>query len=131
MTNYYTNVAAVGNNILYRGIKDGRRVKLKLAYTPTLFLQSNKNTKYKSLIGEALEPMKFESMREARDFIKKYNEKHGKLRELSFSGAKGLPGDRDTRVKLYDRIVKKFASSVGARARKIDGGSSMIFVLEW
>jgi len=74
MTNYYTNVAAVGNNILYRGIKDGRRVKLKLAYTPTLFLQSNKNTKYKSLIGEALEPMKFESMREARDFIKKYNE---------------------------------------------------------
>jgi len=72
--NYYTNVASIGNNILYRGVKDGRRVKLKLAYTPTLFLQSNKNTKFKSLDGEPLEPMKFESIREARDFIKRYDE---------------------------------------------------------
>jgi DNA polymerase elongation subunit (family B) len=74
MTNYYTNVAAVGNNILYRGVKDGRRIKMKIAYEPTLYLQSNKPTKFKSLGGDFLEPMKFESMREARDFNKRYDE---------------------------------------------------------
>ena len=72
--NYYTNVACVGNNILYRGIKNGRRVKLKIAYTPTLFLPSKKSTKFTTLDGEYLEPMKFESIREARDFVKRYEE---------------------------------------------------------
>ena len=72
--NYYTNVASVGNNILYRGIKNGRRVKLKIAYTPTLFLPSNKQTKFTTLDGEYLEPMKFESIREARDFVKRYED---------------------------------------------------------
>jgi len=72
--NYYTNVASVGNNILYRGIKDGRRVKLKIAYTPTLFLPSKKQTKFTTLDGEYLEPMKFESIRDARDFVNRYKE---------------------------------------------------------
>jgi hypothetical protein len=74
MSKYYTNVACIGNNILYRGVKEGRRVKLKVAYTPTLFLPSKKETTYKSLEGDFLEPMKFESVREARDFIKRYDE---------------------------------------------------------
>jgi DNA polymerase elongation subunit (family B) len=74
MTNYYTNVASVGNNILYRGIKNGRRVKLKIGYSPTLFLPSKKPTQFKSLDGEYLEPMKFENIREARDFVKRYEE---------------------------------------------------------
>ena len=74
MTSYYTNVASVGNNILYRGIKDGRRVKGKIPYSPTLFLPSKKPTKFKTLTGEHLEPMKFDSIREARDFVKRYDE---------------------------------------------------------
>ena len=74
MTNYYTNVASVGNNILFRGIKNGRRVKLKIGYSPTLFLPSKKPTQFKSLEGEYLEPMKFENIREARDFVKRYDE---------------------------------------------------------
>ena len=74
MTNqYYTNVVGVGNNIFYRGVKDGRRVKYKIAYTPTLFLRSNKTTNFKTLEGEYLEPMKFEGMREARDFVNRYD----------------------------------------------------------
>jgi DNA polymerase elongation subunit (family B) len=72
--NYYTNVAAIGNNILYRGVKEGRRVKLEIAYTPTLFLPSNKQTKFTSLDGEYLEPMKFENIRDARDFVNRYKE---------------------------------------------------------
>ena len=71
--NYYTNVVGVGNNIFYRGVKDGRRVKYKIAYTPTLFLRSNKTTNFKTLEGDYLEPMKFEGMREARDFVSRYD----------------------------------------------------------
>jgi DNA polymerase elongation subunit (family B) len=74
MIKYYTNVAMVGNNILYRGVKDGRRVKMKIGYTPTLFLPAKKETKFKTLNGEYLEPMRFESIREARDFVKRYDE---------------------------------------------------------
>jgi DNA polymerase elongation subunit (family B) len=74
MSKYYTNVACIGNNILYRGVKEGRRVKLKVAYTPTLFLPAKKETAFKTLDGDFLEPMKFESIREARDFTKRYDE---------------------------------------------------------
>jgi DNA polymerase elongation subunit (family B) len=74
MTKFYTNVLCVGNNILYRGVKDGRRIKLKIAYEPTLYLPSKKPTQFKSLLGEYLEPMKFENIRECRDFNKRYEE---------------------------------------------------------
>ena len=72
--NYYTNIAAVGNNIFYRGVKGGRRVKLKIAYRPTLYLPSSKPTKFKTLDGDFVEPMKFENVREARDFVKRYGD---------------------------------------------------------
>jgi DNA polymerase elongation subunit (family B) len=71
---FYTNVVKYGNNILYRGIKDGRRVKYKIQYAPTLFLTSNKETEWKSLDGDFLTPMKFENIREANDFVAKYED---------------------------------------------------------
>jgi DNA polymerase elongation subunit (family B) len=74
MTNFYTNVLSVGNNILYRGIKDGRRIKLKIPYKPSLYLPTQKETKFKTLDEEFLEKKTFASMRETRDFIKKYED---------------------------------------------------------
>ena len=72
MSKYYTNVAVQGNNILYRGVQNGRRVRMKIQYSPTLFLPTKKNTEFKTLFGESLEAMRFESIREARDFVKRY-----------------------------------------------------------
>jgi DNA polymerase elongation subunit (family B) len=74
MTEFYTNVLSVGNNILYRGVKNGRRVRMKIAYKPTLYLPAKKETKFKNLHGEYLEPMQFEGIREARDFAKRYED---------------------------------------------------------
>ena len=71
---YYTNVAIYGNNILYRGVNNGRRVRMKIQYTPKFFLPSKKGTEYKSLFGEPLEPMKFEGIKDAREFMKRYEE---------------------------------------------------------
>lgn len=74
MTDFYTNVISLGNNILYRGVKNGRRIKMKIAYQPTLYLPAQKPTQFKTLHGDYLEPMKFEGIREARDFVKQYSD---------------------------------------------------------
>ena len=74
MKQYYTNVSTYGSNILFRGVKNGRRVKMKIEYAPTLFLPVNKNTEWKTLSGDNLEPKKFENIRLARDFSKKYED---------------------------------------------------------
>jgi DNA polymerase elongation subunit (family B) len=71
---FYTSVASVGNNILYRGVEDGRRVKFKIDYSPTLFLPSKKESPWKTLKGENLEPIKLGGIRDAREFIKRYDE---------------------------------------------------------
>jgi DNA polymerase elongation subunit (family B) len=71
---YYTNVACVGKNILYRGIKNRRRVNYKIPYAPTLYLISDKPSEYKTLFGENLKPIEFEDVREARNFFKQYSE---------------------------------------------------------
>ena len=74
MSNYYTSAIAYGNHILYRGISNGQQVKRKIAYEPTLYLPSKKQTGWTTLHGEPVEPMKFENIREARDFVKRYAE---------------------------------------------------------
>ena len=72
--NYYTNISVQGNNVLYRGVLNGRRIQKKIEYSPILFLPSNKNTGWKTLFGEHLELKKFDTIRDARDFVKRYEE---------------------------------------------------------
>lgn len=74
MSKYYTNVLCYGSNILYRGVENGRRVRHKIQYSPTLFLPTKKASVWKTLQNEPLEPIKFETIREARDFVKKYDQ---------------------------------------------------------
>lgn len=72
---FYTNVQSYGNSILYRGIMDGRRIKQRIDYAPSLYLpaRSGKPTHFKSLDGTPLEEKCFDSIRDARDFFKKYD----------------------------------------------------------
>lgn len=72
MSRYYTNVQVLGNNILFRGVEDGKRVKYKIPYKPTLFVKSKKASKFHTLKKEPLEPLKFENIYEAREFCKRY-----------------------------------------------------------
>ena len=71
---FYTNLARYGNNILYRGYKDGRRVSVKVPFSPTLYVPVEKPTAYKSLDGKYVEPVKLESMREAKEFMERYKD---------------------------------------------------------
>jgi DNA polymerase elongation subunit (family B) len=69
---FYTSVQQVGDNILYRGFDQGRRVQFKESFSPTLFVACPGESKYKTLEGNNVKPMKFAGPRDAREFMKKY-----------------------------------------------------------
>ena len=71
--NFYTSVNRFGNNILYRGFEDGERIAKKVPYMPTLFVKSTHETGWFNLQNEPVLPKTFDSMRDARDFIKQYD----------------------------------------------------------
>ena len=70
---FYTNIQLVGNNVLVRGYEDGKRVMFKDEFQPTLFVNSNRESKYKTLEGDNLEPIIPGSIRDCREFYKKYD----------------------------------------------------------
>ena len=74
MSKFYTNVAIQGNNILFRGVNNGRRVKAKVPYSPSLFLPTKKDTEWKTLFGEPLEEMKFLDIKDAKEFLSNYKD---------------------------------------------------------
>lgn len=75
MAEHYTHVMQVGNSLLYRGVKDGKKVKKKFTYKPTLFLPSqNQNAEWHTLSGEPLDPKTFASIYEAKAFARKYDD---------------------------------------------------------
>ena len=74
---FYTNVQLIGNQFLVRGVENGRRFDVRDEFFPTLFVKSKKDSKYKTLSGEAVEPIHPGSVRECRDFYKKYEDVHG------------------------------------------------------
>jgi len=73
---FYTNVARYGNTLLYRGYNDhGVRVEKKIKFKPTLFVRSkDKNTAWKSLDGLSLQPVDFNSMRDAKEWLETYKD---------------------------------------------------------
>ena len=74
---FYTNVQLIGNQVLVRGVENGRRYEYRDEFFPTLFVKSKKDTKYRTLSGEAVEPIKPGSVRDCREFYKKYEDVDG------------------------------------------------------
>ena len=70
---FYTNVQLVGNNFLVRGYENGKHFMVRETFAPTLFVSSKKKTKYKTLTGESVEPINPGSVRDCREFFKKYD----------------------------------------------------------
>jgi hypothetical protein len=60
---FYTNVYQRGNYIHFRGIKDGKRVTQKIPFQPSLYVRTGKESTFKTLHGENLERIKFESIK--------------------------------------------------------------------
>lgn len=71
---FYTCCNRYGNNILYRGYSDGKKVLRKEQFSPTMFLRSQKETGFKSIDGVDVEPKEFSSLKECSDFIRQYSD---------------------------------------------------------
>jgi len=69
---FYTSVQQVGDNILYRGYEDGNPVQYKESFSPTLFVPCPTESKFKTLDGNNVKPIKFSGPRDANEFIRKY-----------------------------------------------------------
>ena len=72
---FYTNVVALGNNILFRGISnEGKRFKDRIEYHPTLFIPTKEETKFRTQEGKPVGEIQPGNMKECREFIRKYKE---------------------------------------------------------
>ena len=71
---FYTNVQMVGDHFLVRGYEDGKHFAAREKFYPTLFVDSKRKTKYKTLDGLPVEPVEPGTVRDCREFIKKYND---------------------------------------------------------
>ena len=75
--NFYTHVAQWGNQLLVRAVENGIRSNFKVKYEPTLFVPVQKETGWKTLDNKNVSPMKFLSIKEAKEFISGYeNQPH-------------------------------------------------------
>ena len=74
---FYTNVQLIGNQFLVRGVDNGKRYEHRDEFFPTLFVKSKKKTKYKTLNGEAVGAINPGTVRDCRDFYKKYEDVEG------------------------------------------------------
>ena len=70
---FYTNVQMVGDHFLVRGYENGRHFATREKFYPTLFVPSNKETRYKTLEGDYVESIDPGTVRDCREFIKKYD----------------------------------------------------------
>jgi hypothetical protein len=73
MSRFYTNFYSRGNKIYLRGYQNGKRISEEVDYQPYLFIPSEKGD-YKTLDNKKVGKVNFSSMKEARDFVKRYSE---------------------------------------------------------
>lgn len=78
MNEFYTNVSQYGQSLYIRGFdSDGQRLQRRLNYQPYHFVPSNSETGYTDIHGNPVQRKDFDSIRDARDFLKRYEEVEG------------------------------------------------------
>lgn len=71
---FYTNFYSRGNSVIIRGYDNGRRFVDKVSYKPTLFVPSNEDSVWSTIHMDSVKPINFSSIREAKDFIDRYED---------------------------------------------------------
>lgn len=79
---FYTNISRLGNNMLFSGYFDGKRVYKKIKFKPTLYIPTQEKTDWTDLYGNPVRPIKFESLSEMRE----YKETNGDISNFEIHG---------------------------------------------
>jgi DNA polymerase elongation subunit (family B) len=70
MFNFYTSVVRYGNSMLYRGYDNsGKNVYRKDKFSPEFFVMSEKDTGWRSLYGQKVGRLSFDSMKDAKVWL--------------------------------------------------------------
>ena len=75
--NFYTNVQLIGNQILVRGVQDGKRFERRDEFFPTLYVKTKKDSEYRTLSGDLVEPINPGTVKDCREFYSKYESVDG------------------------------------------------------
>ena len=107
---FYTNVEQAGNNLLVRGYEGGQAFSEKVKFNPTLFLPTSNFSKWKTLEGQCVEPMKQGTISDAKETIQRYRdvtnmEVYGNTRYLYQYIAEEYPADQ---VKFDPKQIRVF-----------------------
>lgn len=71
---FYTSCHQYGDFLLTRGYENGHAFNRRIKYQPTLYVSGRGESEWQSLNGDKLAPMAFDSIRDAKDFIKMYSD---------------------------------------------------------
>ena len=74
---FYTSVNQYGNNILVRGVNNGHKVHDRVAFKPSLYVPNKDKATAKSLFGTPLAEVKFDSINDAKEYVKLYKDVEG------------------------------------------------------
>lgn len=72
--NFYTYAKHYGNKIHVRGVRNGKRFNARHDFSPTLYVRSEKPSDYKSMFGEKISPIVFDTNKEATEFVDRYKD---------------------------------------------------------
>ena len=117
---FYTNVEQAGNRLLVRGYNNGERYSDRIPFNPTLFLPTKQHSKWKTLEGQSVQPHRFESITEAREFVKGYKEVpdfeiHGNTRFLYQYIAEQHPEDQvkfdSSKIRIFNIDIETAAEN--------------------
>ena len=72
--NFYTFAKQRGNNILLRGVFNGKRFTRRVGFKPSLFVNSAEPTEWTSLHGESLQCIEFEDINTCKQFVETYSD---------------------------------------------------------
>jgi DNA polymerase elongation subunit (family B) len=109
---FYTSVVRYGNSILYRGYNStGQRVyRRDKDFKPVFYVQSQKETGWKSLDGRDVLPVQMDSMREAKEWLAMNEEVSGRY----------IFGNKNY---LQQYITQKFPRDIEFKRDLIDVGT--------
>ena len=103
MSEFYTHVSVRGNSILYTGYKNGKRVREKVKFSPTLYVPAGpdqiKTTPWRTLDNLPVVPFEFDSISDCREMVEEYKDVQGYQ----------VYGNTDYQYQLFDdSLVKLF-----------------------
>ena len=74
---FYTNFFMRGNYVIVRGYVNGERFTDRIEYKPTLFVPAKVPSNWQSIEGTQLESINFGDIKDARDFVRNYEDVDG------------------------------------------------------